>query len=107
VTRTVGRRPIGAGEIVDRLLREVAALRTENDQLRAALESRIAIEQAKGVLAERFATVPEVAFEALRRAARSHGRRLRDLASEVVTSPRTPAIVLRELHSYAKLDGRP
>jgi GAF domain-containing protein len=56
------------------------------DQLQAALESRIVIEQAKGVIAERDAIDMEAAFAKLRAAARNHNRRLSDLAREVVTS---------------------
>ena len=76
---------------------EVSRLRRENEQLRAALESRIVIEQAKGVLAERFAVAPEQAFELLRRAARSEGMRLHDLAADVVGGAQTPPPVAREL----------
>ncbi|MFI0240484.1 GAF and ANTAR domain-containing protein [Streptomyces sp. NPDC016845] len=44
----------------------------ERAQLRAALSSRIVIEQAKGILAERWRTTPDQAFEALRRHARAN-----------------------------------
>lgn len=53
-------------------------------QLQAALDSRIVIEQAKGVIAERSGLEMGTAFELLRRAARSSGRRLADVAAEVV-----------------------
>jgi len=82
---------------VERLLRRVAELRRENEQLRTALESRVVIEQAKGVLAERHLLVPDQAFENMRRAARSDGRRLRDLAEEVLRETATPAGILRQL----------
>jgi len=78
-------------------LRErVEELERENAQLRQALESRIVIEQAKGILAERYATPVEVAFELLRRGARSSQTRLHDLAAEVVASNETPAPIRRE-----------
>ena len=53
-------------------------------QLEHALESRVAIEQAKGVLAERLGIDPDAAFTRLRRHARVHGLRLTDLARRVV-----------------------
>jgi GAF domain-containing protein len=52
-------------------------------QLEHALVSRIAIEQAKGRLAERHAITPLEAFERLRRYARSRGARLHEVAREV------------------------
>jgi len=56
-----------------------------NEQLREALDSRIVIEQAKGVLAaERRISVDE-AFEVLRRHARSHSASLRSVAEAVVS----------------------
>ncbi len=56
-----------------------------NEQLQEALDSRIVIEQAKGVLAaERRISVDE-AFEVLRRHARSHSASLRSVAEAVVS----------------------
>ena len=55
-------------------------------QLQAALDSRIAIEQAKGVLAERGGLEMSAAFDLLRHTARSSGRRLADVARDVVDS---------------------
>ena len=53
-------------------------------QLETALVSRIAIEQAKGVLAERHGIGVDEAFKRLRRAARGSRRNLHELAAEVV-----------------------
>jgi hypothetical protein len=53
-------------------------------QLQTALDSRILIEQAKGVLAERARTSVDVAFAALRRQARCTGRKLVEVAAAVV-----------------------
>nr|WP_281373241.1 GAF and ANTAR domain-containing protein [Kineococcus aurantiacus] len=54
------------------------------DQLQEALDSRVVLEQAKGVLAERHRVHPDDAFTQLRTRARAQRRRLRDVASEVV-----------------------
>jgi hypothetical protein len=53
-------------------------------QLEHALQHRIVIEQAKGVLMEREGIGGQAAFERLRRAARASRRRVTDLAEEVV-----------------------
>jgi hypothetical protein len=54
------------------------------DQLRHALDSRVVVEQAKGVVAARAALDVEQALERLRRHARNHRRQLRDVARDVV-----------------------
>jgi len=89
--------PIEAVDAVGGLLAHVAELRRENEQLRTALTSRVVIEQAKGVLAERHLLVPERAFQALRRAARDGGRPLRELAQDVIRETHTPPEILRQL----------
>jgi hypothetical protein len=62
----------------------VAALERTVAQLEHALAARVSTERAIGVLAERHGTSPRAAFEALRRAARSQGRPVADLAREVL-----------------------
>lgn len=64
-------------------------------QLQHALESRILIEQAKGVLAERYGLTIEEAFELLRRAARSSRTNIHELAARVVPSGETPPEIAR------------
>jgi hypothetical protein len=54
------------------------------EQLRDALNSRVLIEQAKGVLAERLRLDLDEAFVLLRRGARSGNRRLSELAQAIV-----------------------
>ena len=54
------------------------------DQLQRALDSRIVIEQAKGVLSERRGLTVTDAFEVLRTYARSNGQKLHDVAAALV-----------------------
>jgi len=75
---------------VARLEELVASMLEENEQLRRALESRIVIEQAKGVLAERYRLDLQTAFELLRGSARNHRMSLHVLAESVVASRETP-----------------
>jgi GAF domain-containing protein len=56
-----------------------------NEQLTQALTSRVMIEQAKGVVAERANVDLETAFSRLRSFARSHNRRLVDVAGDVLS----------------------
>lgn len=56
---------------------------TVTEQLQTALNSRVVIEQAKGVLAERGSLSMDEAFEALRSHARRTSQRLSDLARSV------------------------
>jgi GAF domain-containing protein len=55
-----------------------------NQQLQSALNSRIVIEQAKGMVAERENLNMEEAFSALRHHARNHNLRLVDVAEAVI-----------------------
>jgi transcriptional regulator with GAF, ATPase, and Fis domain len=75
------------------LLQQRSTVRSSvlNEQLQTALNSRVLIEQAKGKLAERHDIDMEQAFTALRSYARSHNRRLSDLARAFVdgTEPLT------------------
>jgi GAF domain-containing protein len=56
-----------------------------NDQLQRALESRVLIEQAKGVLAQRHGVPIDAAFTLLRTHARTSQSRLHDIADRVVS----------------------
>lgn len=66
--------------------RAVHHLETTNGQLRNALTSRIAIEQAKGFLAARLGMSPELAFDRLRACARRRQEPLAGVAQAVVAS---------------------
>lgn len=71
----------GAGIVLSgELRRQERAIR----QLQTALSSRVVIEQAKGILAERWQVTPDEAFGRLRRLARATQRRLSDLAVAVI-----------------------
>ena len=81
----------GAGDgAVDRLQELVTAVLEENEQLKHALRSRIVIEQAKGVLAERFGLTMQDAFQLLRSSARNNRMSIHGLAENVVASRETP-----------------
>jgi AmiR/NasT family two-component response regulator len=55
-------------------------------QLQGALESRVLVEQAKGVLMDREGLSAQAAFERLRRRARARSRRIDDVAREVIAN---------------------
>lgn len=69
------------GLVQERLVREAT---TTRDQLQHALDARIVIEQAKGVLAHRNGIDMETAWRALRQRARSHQARVSDIAQATV-----------------------
>ena len=71
------------------LVARLRMVERENAQLREALSSRIVIEQAKGVLAERYRLDVEEAFAVLRKTARAHRMRIHALAAAVVNTRTT------------------
>jgi ANTAR domain len=73
---------------------ETGKLRATVGQLEHALLTRIRVEQAIGVLAERHRIKPRQAFEQLRDAARSRGRKVIDIAGDVVASATNPLLQL-------------
>jgi GAF domain-containing protein len=56
-----------------------------NEQLNQALNSRIKIEQAKGIIGERLGLNMESSFSLLRHHARNHNLRLIDVADDVIS----------------------
>ena len=70
----------------DTPLDEIGQLRMSVTQLEHALAARVVVEQAIGVLTERQHSSPRQAFERLRKTARSRGRKVHDLAREIVLS---------------------
>jgi ANTAR domain len=81
--------------MVERVFALLRGLIRHNAQLECALHSRIEIEQAKGILAERFGLDVGTAFDVLRRAARSHRMDIHALARGVVDSRETPVEIER------------
>jgi len=75
------------------ILQHRAALEAQvlNQQLQQALNSRIVIEQAKGMVAERAGINMELAFSALRTYARKHNLRLADVAGAVIDGSLAPS----------------
>jgi len=67
----------------ERTVRENAAV---NEQLQRALNSRILIEQAKGVIAQRSQVNMNEAFNRLRAHARSHNELMHESAEKVISS---------------------
>lgn len=64
--------------------RAAAEAQVLNEQLNQALNSRVVIEQAKGMLAERLSVEMDRAFRILRHYARSNNLRLGDVARQVI-----------------------
>lgn len=69
------------GILQERNVRQSTAL---SGQLQRALDSRVVIEQAKGVVATQQGVSMREAFEAIRRHARSNGRRLAAVSQDIV-----------------------
>jgi len=85
------------GVVVRRLLGVTEAAYERRAQLEQALKTRVVIEQAKGVLAERHGLGIEEAFDVLRRASRSSRTKIHALAAEVVAGRDTPPAVVAAL----------
>jgi len=81
---------------------EAARLAVTVTQLEHALTARVRVEQAIGVLAERHRLRTRDAFDLLRNAARSRGRRVIDIADDVVNSASNSLLRLPE-----ELERRP
>jgi hypothetical protein len=75
---------------------EAARLAVTVAQLEHALTARVRVEQAIGVLAERHRLRTRDAFDLLRSAARTRGRRVIDVAEDVVSSTSNALLRLPE-----------
>lgn len=82
-----------ASAAVARLLAVTHATYERRAQLEHALQSRVAIEQAKGIIAERYGLGVEEAFELIRRAARQHRMKLHDLVAAIEPGRETPDVI--------------
>jgi hypothetical protein len=76
-------------------------------QLEHALAARVRVEQAIGVLAERHRLRPREAFDLLRKASRSRGARVTELAQDVVASTANPLLRLPDELSRARPEAQP
>lgn len=70
-----------------------------NEQLQTALTSRVVLEQAKGVLAQRGSLEMAEAFSVLRRYARDHNVRLTDAAQAVVSRTLPAQLLIQHAQS--------
>ena len=64
--------------------RAIAASELLATQLQTALSSRVQLEQAKGVLAQRAGLPMDEAFQVMRAYARSHNRRISEVAEQII-----------------------
>lgn len=71
---------------------EAERLRVTVAQLEHALETRVTVEQAIGVLAERQRIRPRKAFDRIRGAARARGRKVHAVARDIVDSVTNPLL---------------
>jgi AmiR/NasT family two-component response regulator len=99
-----GLRDTGPSELdlqvaLERLLAVTTASFETRAQLQRALDSRVVIEQAKGILSERLRLSLTDAFAVLRQAARSKQMPLRELARRVIDERATPVEILTALQA--------
>ena len=73
-------------DAIEEALRCIEMLEAQVQQLEGALESRIVIEQAKGILAVQASQPVEEAFETLRKRSQLQNRKLREIAGEIVAA---------------------
>ena len=80
-----------ASAAIARMLAVTHATYERRAQLEQALQSRVGIEQAKGVVAERYGLEVDEAFELIRRAARTNHVKLHDLVRKIRPAAPTPS----------------
>jgi hypothetical protein len=93
-----------AAAAVGRLLAVTQATYERRAQLEHALQSRVAIEQAKGIVAERYGLDLEEAFDLIRRAARTNRMKLHDLVRSIRPGEDTPVELAALLRKGTRRD---
>jgi hypothetical protein len=78
---------------MERLVVYADAQERKVTELQTALDARVVIEQAVGILSERFVLPVAEAFEVLRAAARNSRREVRIVAEELRASRKTPLAI--------------
>jgi AmiR/NasT family two-component response regulator len=78
-------------------LDRITELEIEVEQLRTALQSRIIIEQAKGMLIERLDLPEDEIFELIRSAARRSQMKIHELSAEILRSRVTPEYIEHQI----------
>jgi len=87
--------PPEARTAVQRLVEATGILSRRCAQLQKALDSRVVIEQAKGIVGARLDLPMDDAFELLRRTARNERIKVQEIAGQVVASRAVPPNVAR------------
>jgi GAF domain-containing protein len=85
--------------------RSVREARSVVEQLEGALTSRVVIEQAKGIVAERAHVSVEIAFVRLRSYARAHNLRLSEVARNVIEGKLDAARLADAAHTRGYAQG--
>lgn len=83
---------------------------TSGEDIESLLAARATVEQAKGILMERYSISDEAAFAVLRRHSQNSNRKLRAVAEELVTTrklPEDPTISNQPGHSAAQVRPPP
>ena len=96
----------GTRALVERLVELTESLARRCSQLQEALDSRVVIEQAKGVLSERLDIAPDAAFLILRRGARHNRLPIHDLAADVVAAREMPPALARFIERPTRISRR-
>jgi response regulator NasT len=73
-------------EVAVARFREFEAMREELEKTRVSLSERKLLEKAKGLLMRQRGCDEEEAFQLLRKAAMNKGRRIADVASELISA---------------------